>query len=172
MNNCISWKKINQFYYFPFNVFVFYLRISMFLTENKWLSLFNIKKNETIVDLDLDEFINSFQVKSTRLWPLKEALSEVKYKPDDLHPLLDFYNNRDVYLKRFYKNNLSVPFQLNNKGEPINNSDLQTLFNFSKIKPEITNTRYSQYKSISRNVYYKQILEETNTIQGNVPSFL
>ena len=142
----------------------------MFLTEEKWLKIFKITENSETISLN--QFIKQFKVKSTRLFNLNEVIKSGKYQPNDLEPLLDFYNNRESYLRRFYKNNLELPFDLNEKGYPKNKNQLPNIFNFQNIEPQITNTLYPQYKTISRNLYYKQILEETGTIQGNVKSFL
>ena len=142
----------------------------MFLTEEKWLKIFKITENSD--KISLNQFIKQFKVKSTRLFNLNEVIKSGKYQPNDLKPLLDFYNNRESYLRRFYKNNLELPFDLNEKGYPKNKKQLPNIFNFDNIEPQITNTLYPLYKTISRNLYYKQILEETGTIQGNVTSFL
>lgn len=148
----------------------------MFLTERKWLALFDLKPDIEPKPISLDKFIKTFKVKSTRLFPLNDVIKSGKYKPNDLYPLLDFYNERDVYLTRFYKNNLEVPFELNSKGCLINKNEnknnIKKTFDFSHLKPEINNTRHPQFKTVSRNIYYKEILEETCTVQGNVPSFL
>ena len=139
----------------------------MFLTEKKWLSQFDLSQK----NMDINQFIKKFRVKSTRLFSLKEVVENGKYKPADLEPLLDFYNKREEYLVRFYKNNLAVPFELTSSGNVKDKTEIDKTFDFNE-KPEITNTKYSQYKSVSRNIYYKPILEETGTVQGNVPSFL
>jgi len=120
------------------------------LTLNKWLDLFSCKK------LSYNEFINNSKVKKNNgtFVKLKDIIKE-KNIPN--HIVKIFYElfvlNKEKYLTNFY-----------NKSLKISDKEITQLC--------INNDKYSEHKNIIRNMYYREILLETNTIQPNIRNYL
>lgn len=116
------------------------------ISLNQWLNLFNKKT------IGYEDFLKKGIVRSTR----DVKLSDVERENKDVRNLYNIYVNRFSFLEKFYRNNL----------------DPNVDFNFSGLKLEINNSKYPRFKRLSRNLFYKEILKDTQTSQGNLQTFL
>lgn len=120
------------------------------ISLNKWLSLFDSP------DVNYSEFLQMTKVRlnNKSLIPLKKAVKEKNMSPTEIRALYKvFVTDKQQYLINFYNRSLK-PHAL----------DI-TEFSFNND----TNTKY---KNIIRNIYLKEILLNTKTIQPNTRSFM
>ena len=119
----------------------------MYLTLNNWLKLFDTKK------ISYDTFLKKLKVKKYN----NDILSINKYKKVSNKILKIFYEkiviNKKKYLTNFYNKSLKI---IDNDKYPLC----------------LSNNKNIQYKNIVRNLYYREILKDTDTIQPNLKSFL
>jgi hypothetical protein len=119
----------------------------MYLTLNKWLELFNTNK------ISYSTFLKKIKVKKNN----NDIINLKDYKKLSNKIMKLFYEiivlNKKKYLTNFY-----------NKSLKVNDTDKYPLC--------LSNNKNIQYKNIVRNLYYKEILQETDTIQPNLKSFL
>tara|TARA_B100001093_G_C26743145_1_gene977623 strand:+ start:176 stop:1363 length:1188 start_codon:yes stop_codon:yes gene_type:complete len=122
----------------------------MYLTLNKWLGFFACKK------LSLPQFINKGKVRKSNgdLVSLKEIIEE-KDIPDSIVTIFYelFVKQKEKYLTNFYNRSLRI-----------SQKKLTQLC--------INNDKYKEHKNVVRNLYFKEILLETGTIQPNLRNFL
>jgi len=122
----------------------------MYVTLNKWLNFFTCKK------LTYNQFLSKSKVRKNNgtLVPLKKIIKE-KNIPN--HVVKIFYElfvlNKERYLTNFY-----------NKSLKITDKEITQLC--------INNDKSSEHKNIVRNMYFKEILLDTGTIQPNLRNFL
>ena len=122
----------------------------MYVSLNKWLNFFTCKK------LTYNQFLSKSKVRKNNgsLISLKEIIKE-KNIPN--HIVKIFYElfvlNKERYLGNFY-----------NKSLKISKKHITQLC--------INNDKYNEHKNIVRNMYFKEILLDTGTIQPNLRNFL
>ena len=122
----------------------------MYLTLNKWLSFFTCKK------LSLSQFINKSKVRKNNgdLVPLKEIIKEKDISDSIVNIFYElFVKQKEKYLTNFY-----------NKSLKLSQKNITQLC--------INNDKYNEHKNIIRNLYFKEILHDTGTIQPNLRNFL
>jgi len=122
----------------------------MYVTLNKWLNFFTCKK------LTYAQFISRSKVRKNN-GTLVSLKGVIKEKNIPVHVVRIFYElfvlNKEKYLTNFYNKSLKV-------------SD-------KEITPLcINNDKHSEHKNIVRNMYFKEILLDTGTIQPNLRNFL
>jgi len=106
------------------------------------------------------EFTQIAQVQtSAGLIPLKQYTKARKIPPTDIRELYQHIINRNEYLARFYEKSLKpvIPLTITESPMPISNMN-----NNSQVK----------YKNIIRNLYFVDILQNTQSGLENLPSFL
>ncbi len=122
----------------------------MYVSLNKWLNFFTCKK------LTFNQFLGKSKVRKNNgtLISLKEIIKENKI-PN--HIVKIFYElfvlNKERYLTNFY-----------NKSLKISDKKITQLC--------INNDKYNEHKNVVRNMYFKEILLDTGTIQPNLRNFL
>ena len=119
----------------------------MYLSLNKWLELFDTKY------ISYTKFLKIIKVKKNN----GDIIKLKDYKKISNKIMKVFYGiivlNKNTYLTNFYNKSLKVA-------------------DADKYPLCLNNNKYIQYKNIVRNLYYKEILQETDTIQPNLKSFL
>lgn len=129
-------------------------RAMQFLKKNDFLQLF--RKNT----ISFENFINKAQVR-TGNGELTPIVNYMKNRSISRKSVQKLYNNivsRNEYLSRFYDTSLEpvIPLQIVEPPMPT-----IALNNNSEVK----------YKNIIRNMYYREILKDTQSGFSNVPSF-
>ena len=122
------------------------------LTLKKWLSIFN-RNNVTFHD-----FTSTYKVKSgTKIYTLKEYANSHNINKENLH---SFFKNviekKQEYLHNFFNRSLKI------------NNDID----LSDVKISLNTSNNQTYKNIIRNLFYKQLLLETDTDIKGVRPFL
>ena len=123
------------------------------LSIERFISLFRNKNS-----MSFSDFKQKYKVR-TSSGKLVDLTTYMKNRESNLKYLYEHLENREEYLRRFYKKSL--------KPTP--------LHDLSKTSPmkqyELNNNSLVQYKNIIRNIHYLDILE--NTQSGfNIPTFL
>ena len=122
----------------------------MYVTLNKWLKFFVCKK------LTYTQFISKSKIKKNNgtLVSLKNVIKE---KNIPSHIVKIFYElfvlNKDTYLTNFY-----------NKSLKVSDKEITQLC--------INNDKYNEHKNKVRNMYFKEILLDTGTVQPNLRNYL
>lgn len=122
----------------------------MYLTLDKWLKLF------ITTNISYDIFISKAKVKSSnnKIDSLKDIIKKKKLKQTFLKKLYKLVvTDKNVYLTNLYNRSLKVK-------------------ELKEMPICINNNKFNEYKSQVRNLYYRDILLETNTIQPNIRPFL
>lgn len=117
---------------------------------NKWLSLFESP------NINYTEFIRigMIQMNNGTLITLKRAIKEKGLTLEETRALYQvIVTDKNKYLTNFYNRSLK-PYPMN------------------IIEISVNNDKHSNYKNIIRNIYYKEILLNTKTIQPNIRSFM
>jgi len=124
------------------------------ITLSSFLGLFNNKNSRT-----LSEFIKNATVKSgNKYTPLKEYMQNRNISKDDIQLLYNHIINRNEYLTRFFNTSLyTQDIGIKDKSMPKSHMDNNSLVN---------------YKSIIRNLHFRNILQKTKSGFENTPSFL
>ena len=119
----------------------------MYISLNKWLKLFDTPKISYV------KFLEIIKVKKNN----NDIVNLKDYKKLSSKIMKLFYKiivlNKSIYLTNFY-----------NKSLKVKHTDTYPLC--------ISNNKNIQHKNIIRNLYYKEILKDTDTIQPNLKSFL
>ena len=105
-------------------------------------------------------FLTNYKVETGRtIIPLKKYAKSHEIPVSDLRELFNHIQIREEYLGRFYDTSLMplLPLSITEKPMPLSN---------------INNNSEVKYKNIIRNMYYKDILENTKSCINNVKSFL
>lgn len=105
-------------------------------------------------------FLTNYKVETGRtIIPLKKYAKSHEIPVSDLRELFNHIQIREEYLGRFYDTSLMplLPLSITEKPMPLSN---------------INNNSEVKYKNIIRNMYYKDILENTKSGINNVKSFL
>lgn len=132
-----------------------------FLTQEQFLSMFSdIPENLNT----LSKFLRNAQVKTNKkIVPFLEYIRDKKVYSNDMKILFENFINRNDYLTSFYKRSLQIK-----SGSP--------LVIFENVEPmnieSINNNHLVVYKNIIRNMFYKDILQNTKSGLGNTPSYL
>jgi hypothetical protein len=122
----------------------------MFVSKNTFLNLF-----DNTDKLNFNKFLK-FKVKtSQKQVDLKEYIDST----NKLKPLFQHIISKDEYLERFYDTSLEVE------------DDITIQEKAMKAK-YLDNNEHVKYKSIIRNLHYKEILKNTSSGIDNVPTFL
>lgn len=120
------------------------------LTLKKWLKLFNLES------ISKKEFLNTFNIKTSKMIPLKNYLKTNKLSKKDIDILYFFIiENKVNYLTNFFNKSLKI-------------ADLD----LNNTKLSFSNNKNPKYKNLIRNIYYKDILLYTKTEIPNIRSFL
>lgn len=127
-----------------------------FITEDKFISLFHTKP------IDFNFFYKNAKVKGgdNNIVSLIEYAKKKKLKIEDIRILFSNIQNRNEYLKRFYKKSLKIP------------DDNQIQITEPPMKLKMDNNKLSNYKNIIRNIHYLDILKNTKSGFHNVITFM
>jgi len=123
----------------------------MYLSLERWLSLFSCPH------ISYTQFVNKSLVKSNNgnTYPFKKLLKDGKI---DIKTSQQYYKvlvtKKEKYLTNVYNNNFKIYDYVH------------------KMPLCINNKKYPKYKNPIRNLYYKEILLETTTVQPNIRSYL
>ena len=126
-----------------------------FLTLDQFLQIFSTSEQGTFV-----QFLEKSQVRTPRqLIPLKQYMRDHNIPPSCIKLLFENIVNRNDYLMRFYEKSLKVlePMTIVDKPMPI---------------AMMNNDSHLNYKNIIRNMFYKEILQITQSGMENNPTFL
>jgi len=130
-----------------------------FLSLSDFLSIFN---DDTKANT-FDDFLISAKV---RVHDKLSSLADyMKRKPkitmDDIKMLYEHIQTRKDYLERFYKTSLQIKIitSLQIGDEPMKSG-------------EINNNKHPNYKKVIRNMYYKEILQDTKSGIENNPTYM
>jgi len=111
--------------------------MTKYITLTEWLNLFNLEI------ITLNKFIEVSKISNNK--KLKDKIID----PDILKLLyIQFILNKKQYLINFYNKSLKVPNDLELR-------DIDVL--------SLNNSKNTKYKNIIRNIYYREILQETKT---------
>lgn len=124
------------------------------LTEEDWISRFS--------KLDLKRMTyNSFLKRCKVRRGNNEIVTFISYckskniPEDTLHFLFEFVKHKEDYLIRFYKTSLKI----------------HTL-DYSSKELTYSNNSNKNFKNLIRNIYYKEILNNTSTVQPNIRTYM
>jgi hypothetical protein len=112
----------------------------------------------------LAKFRKNAKVKTSRsIVPLSEYIADKPLSDRDIEMIYENFVGREDYLARFYKVSLAVE-----NGRPL------SIFGRVDAMPirAINNDYLVVYKNIIRNMFYKDILQNTKSGLENIPSFL
>ena len=121
----------------------------MFVSKHDFLQTFNTSDDP-----------KPYQVKiRNRLVPLTEYATAKQIQQTDINKLFQHIETRNDYLTRFYNTSMTPPKDMNIQENPM---------------PEtyLNNNAFVKYKNVIRNMFYKEILQETQSGLANIPSFL
>ena len=123
----------------------------IFLTLKKWLSYFKSPQ------VDINFFYNNAIIRSTYDYKLSNLVAEKKITKKDINNLYKIcVLDKIKYLTNFYNNNLKI----NDKLE------------MNDVEFSLNNNKNPKFKNLVRNLYFKEILLDTSTIQSNIRGFL
>jgi hypothetical protein len=121
----------------------------------------------TSLFLSKDDFMKLFQSNTTkaykvrvgkRLIPLVEYARLKSIPAENINTLLDNVKHRNEYLERFYDVSMKPPETLTIGEPPMKNKHLN-------------NNALVKYKNVIRNLFYKEILQDTKSGLANNPTF-
>jgi hypothetical protein len=121
----------------------------MFFTEKKFIDLFH-KNND----------IKTYFVKQpNKITPLNIYVKNHKISKQTINELKANIEFRDEYLERFYETSLKVysPISITEQPTPIS---------------RLNNNEFVKYKNLIRNLFLKEILQNTKSGLKNVPSYM
>lgn len=132
----------------------------MLITLGKWLSLFDTPKNK---NMTYTNFIKVAKVKSSgKTRNLHELIKNKQKRPGQTTESImkiiyhHIVINKRKYLENIYNRSFKIPSTGVPKDYPLC----------------ISNNKNTEYKNIVRNMYYKEILQETSTVQPNLRPYL
>lgn len=132
----------------------------MLITLGKWLSLFDTPKNK---NMTYTNFIKVAKVKSSgKTRNLHELIKNKQKRPgqttESIMKIIYHHVviNKRKYLENIYNRSFKIPITGVPKDYPLC----------------ISNNKNTEYKNIIRNMYYKEILQETSTVQPNLRPYL
>jgi len=126
----------------------------MFLTENKWLSMFNLTDK-----LTFKQFIKTSHVKlgNSNIIDLNTYIAAYHIHDRDLEFLYEFWKNREEYLLNIYKKSLEIDLDRND---------------FKITDDKVLKNNYKpHYKNVIRNLFWKELWVSTTTSIKNVPNY-
>jgi hypothetical protein len=124
------------------------------ITYNNFKKGFNMKK------INKNTFKNTYKVNMRgKIISLQKYIKDKKINMIKLNILLNIINNKETYLRQFYKKSLQV-------------NEVNFEEDYEKTKKIPSNNLKPMYKNIIRNLYYKEILEQTNTSLDNLRTYL
>lgn len=105
--------------------------------------------------------LSSFQVRTSNggLVKIKDYVKQHNIPRSDIKILLDHIKTRNEYLERLYNTSLQPvdPIRIIEQTMPIS---------------KLSNNQHVEYKNILRNMYFREILQHTQSGLANLPSFL
>jgi hypothetical protein len=127
----------------------------------KYLQLTEFLKQFPNDNINYSDFLKKAQVKtSNRLVPLKEYMKKNEIDEKKIKILFENIRSKNEYLTRFYNVSLNVdPEFLHITDEPMKNK-------------QMNNNLLINYKNVIRNMYYKDILQNTKSGIDNVPTYM
>ena len=121
----------------------------MFVSKNDFLQTFNTSDDQ-----------KPYQVRiRNRLVPLTDYATAKQIQQTDIDKLMQHIETRNDYLTRFYNVSMTPPKDMNIQENPMPATHLN-------------NNALVKYKNVIRNMFYKEILQETQSGLANIPSFL
>ena len=126
-----------------------------FITLDQFIEIF-----ATSNKLGFQDFLKKAQVKTPgQLIPLERYMGDHDIPIQSIKLLFENIVNRNEYLQRFYEKSLKVvnPITISDKAMPIS---------------AMNNDAHVNYKNLIRNMFYKEILQTTQSGMENNPSFL
>jgi len=126
-----------------------------FLTLDQFIQSFATSKQ-----IDFTRFLKKAQVRTPKqLIPLERYMCDHGIPNQSIKLLFENIVNRNEYLHRFYEKSLKVvnPMTIVDKAMPIS---------------AMNNDAHVNYKNLIRNMFYKEILQTTQSGMENNPSFL
>lgn len=132
-----------------------------FITLQQFIDMFHpIPENLNT----LTKFMRNSQVKTAkRIVPFTEYIRDKNVFSNDMKVLFENFMNRDEYLTRFYNFSLKIksgsPLLIHDNAKPMSIEN-------------INNNHLVTYKNVIRNMFYKEILQQTKSGFANTPSFL
>ena len=126
-----------------------------FITLDQFIEIF-----ATSNKLGFQDFLKKAQVKTPgQLIPLERYMHDHEIPASSIKLLFENIVNRNEYLQRFYEKSLKVaePISIVDKAMPVS---------------AMNNDAHVNYKNIIRNMFYKEILQTTQSGMENNPSFL
>lgn len=127
-----------------------------FLQKDKLLTMFQADTPRS--KMSFTEFMKTAKVRTGKaLVPLKTYVGD-RVDIGDLRLLHAEIMDRAEYLSRFYDVSLKIPESLTMHDEPMKNK-------------QMNNNALVNYKSIIRNMFYKEILKDTRSGMDNHPTF-
>jgi hypothetical protein len=126
-----------------------------FLSLDQFIQSFSTSKK-----IGFQDFIKRAQVRTPKqLIPLERYMGDHGIPIQSIKLLFDNIVNRNEYLQRFYEKSLKVvdPLTIVDKAMPIS---------------AMNNDAHVNYKNLIRNMFYKEILQTTQSGMENNPSFL
>ena len=126
-----------------------------FITLDQFIDIF-----ATSNKLGFQDFLKKAQVKTPgQLVPLERYMHDHNIPNQSIKLLFENIVNRNEYLQRFYEKSLKVaePITILDKAMPIS---------------AMNNDAHVNYKNLIRNMFYKEILQTTQSGMENNPSFL
>lgn len=134
----------------------------MMLSKERFLQFFHREPTPSFHQFVQKSVVVSYLGKEKRL---TELVDSGRLKEADLRLMYEQIQNRDVYLSAFYDRSLQVHEK----------TAVGTITALSLEKPmpksAIDNDKETRYKNVIRNLFYREILEETKSGIANVPSF-
>jgi hypothetical protein len=128
-----------------------------FLQKDKLLAMFQAETLRT-QKMSFAEFMKTAKVRTgTSLIPLKTYIGD-RIDIGDLRLLHAAIMDKAEYLSRFYDVSLKVPESLTISDAPMKNK-------------QMNNNALVNYKSVIRNMFYKEILKDTRSGMDNNPTF-
>lgn len=125
------------------------------LSLDKFLSLFHAKTQMTF-----KQFLKHYKVRiNTKVVPLEDYISRKKMDINNIKLIYENIQNRDLYLTRFYNTSLKVPDTMEITQPPM-------------PRREMNNNQNVVYKNIIRNLFYKEILQLTQSGIANNPTYM
>tara|TARA_Y100000816_G_scaffold292317_1_gene286972 strand:- start:3854 stop:4960 length:1107 start_codon:yes stop_codon:yes gene_type:complete len=119
--------------------------------EQQFINKYNKSNKQSF-----NEFLLQAKVKSgNNLKPLLEHIKIHKLKKKDIYTLFNNIQNNEKYLTTYFNKSLK-PYNLSIEHEPM------TVYN---------NNSQVQYKNIIRNMFFKQLMENTETVVNNIDSY-
>jgi hypothetical protein len=128
-----------------------------FIKKEQFISFFIHGKKTTT----LSSFLKLAKVRNGKrdIVPLKTYAESNGIPNKDLMDLFENIRIREAYLERFYDTSLSIPSNFDIRDAPMKSG-------------EMNNNQFVNYKNVIRNMFYREILQDTTSgIQGS-PSFL